>query len=144
MCADVWKAKGSSRSPRVLIRYVVLQIPATALVVVVLVVIRRWLDLPSWFFWSLIVLWVVKDVVLYPFVWRSYDPDSSEEENSMVGELGVAEDRLDPSGYVQLRGELWKAEVVGGGTSVRRGERVRVREVKGLTLLVQRENEDKT
>ncbi len=59
----------------------------------------------------------------------------------MVGARGVAEDRLAPSGYIRVRGELWQTEVMGGDPPIEKGASVRVREVSGLTLLVQPDDE---
>jgi len=98
-------------SSRVLIRYWLLQLPALALLVLILIFAQRWVDLPAWIFWGALVIWVVKDAVLYPFVWRAYDWDRSEGSNSMVGAKGIAKEPLAPSGYVRARGELWKAEL---------------------------------
>lgn len=39
----------------------------------------------------------------------------------MLDARGIAKEKLDPSGYVQVRGELWKAEVWGGGPPVDAG-----------------------
>jgi membrane protein implicated in regulation of membrane protease activity len=57
----------------------------------------------------------------------------------MVGRHGIAQQTLAPSGYVRVGGELWLAEVVGDEGSIEKGERIRVREVNGLKLLVNRE-----
>jgi len=121
-------------SARVVVRYAVLQVPAVVILVLVLTLVRRWVDLPAWFVWGLVALWVAKDVILFPFVWRAYD---SDDTNSMVGTRGIAEERLAPSGYVRVRGELWQAEVMGDGPPIDRGQRVRVRGICGLKLLVQ-------
>jgi len=82
-------------------------------------------------------LWVVKDVVLFFFVWRAYDQNPLADANSMVGLHGVAKDRLAPSGYVEVHGELWQAEVMEGGPPVESGKGIRVRGIRGLTLIVQ-------
>lgn len=133
-------ATGRRPSARVVIKYALLQIPGTALLVLVMLMLREWLDLPNWLAWSVVAVWVGKDVVLFPFVWRSYDPDFPAHALSLVGEVGSAWDRLAPSGYIRVRGELWRAEVIGGGQPINRGKRVRVREVRGLTLLVESED----
>lgn len=78
-------------------RYLILQLPGAVLFVIALILVRRWIDLPAWLFWVLIVLWVGKDVVLFPFVRKAYEPQ--EGGNPMIGALGMAEDRLAPSGY---------------------------------------------
>ena len=124
-------------TPKILLRYALLQLPSQALVVLVLVVVRRWVDLPSWFFWSCIACWVLKDVILFPFVWRAYDWDRAGNAHSMVGLRGEAVEQLAPTGYVQVRGELWRAEVVGERRLIEAGETVAVRGSRGLTLLVE-------
>jgi membrane-bound serine protease (ClpP class) len=52
----------------------------------------------------------------------------------MVGETGIAETALSPSGKVFVHGELWDAVSV---ISVAAGERVVVRQIDGLTLRVE-------
>ena len=58
----------------VLARYWALQLPATVLVIVVLLAIEDRLAWPQWLVWTVIAVWVAKDAILYPFVWRAYDP----------------------------------------------------------------------
>lgn len=127
---------------RIMVRYALLQMPAVALLVVTLFVLRRWVDLPAWFVWGLVALWVAKDVILFPFVWRAYDQKRPGETNSMVGARGIAEDRLAPSGYIRVYGELWQGEVMGGGPPIDKGEGVRVRGIRKLPLLVQPDDEE--
>jgi len=129
-------------STPILIRYWLLQLPGLALLVFILIFVRRWVDLPAWIFWGSVAIWVVKDAILYPFVWRAYDWDRPEGANSMVGARGIAKERLAPSGYVQVRGELWKAELIEGSPPIKEGESVRVAGIRGLTLLVQPSQEE--
>jgi membrane-bound serine protease (ClpP class) len=56
----------------------------------------------------------------------------------MSGEIGETLDPLNPSGRVMLRGEIWKAVSVTG--DLNKGEKVRVIEVKDLTLHVEQIN----
>jgi len=130
-------------SARVVLRYALFQVPFTALVVVALIVLRKWLDIPTWFIYGVVAFLVIKDIVLFPLVWRSYDPDSPAQSHSLEGARGKALENLNPSGYVEVGAELWKAEVVEGRSPVRRGELVRVCSVRGLTLLVQPDIERK-
>lgn len=109
-------------SARVVVSYVLHQLPALVLLVLILTVVRQWVDIPGWVVWGLVSLWVVKDMALFPFVWRAYDPDRPVGANSIVGARGVAKDRLSPSGYVWVRGELWQAEVMGGYSPIDRGQ----------------------
>jgi len=129
---------------RVLVRYIVLQVPGTALLVLILIQLRNWFDLPVWSVWGLVAISVAKDVILFPFVWRAYDWDRQGEAHSMVGIRGIAKELLAPSGYIRIRGELWKAKVMGGGPPIEKGEAVRVEEMQGLTLLVRPDKEEGT
>lgn len=85
-------------SGRVLAKYWALQLPATALVIMVLLGV----GLPQWMLWAIVAVWVAKDAILYPFVWRAYDPvDPAALPYPMQGAKGVAVDRLDPSGWFE-------------------------------------------
>ena len=125
------------KSTRILLRYALFQLPGLALLVLILVFVQGWVDLPAWIFWGSITIWVVKDLILFPLVRRAYDTDPTRAANCMVGAQGVAKDRLAPSGYIRVRGELWLAEVMGDGPPIDRGQRVQVRGICGLKLLVQ-------
>ena len=127
-------------SARAVFKYALLQLPGVALIVLLLIMVRRWVDIPAWSFWGIIALWVAKDVVLFPFVWRAYEWGRPEDANPMIGTRGIAKDDLSPSGHVTVRGELWHAEVMGGAQPIDKGEVVRVRGVRGLTLIVEHEN----
>ena len=118
------------------LRYVLLNIPELAAVVLILIIIEHWAVLPFWLFWGIIGFWIVKDALLFPFVWRAYDWNRSEQTGSMTGEHGVVRERLAPSGYVRIRGELWRAERLGEGPTIEAGQPVRVEKMKGLTLFV--------
>jgi len=91
---------------------------------------------------SLVLVWVGKDVILFPFTWRAYDRDPSGQIHSMIGYRGIARERLAPSGYVLIRGERWRAEVMGNRSPIEKGESIQIHDIRGLTLLVQpiREN----
>ncbi len=118
------------------LRYVLLNLPELAVVVLILIIIQHWVVLPALLFWSIIGLWIVKDALLFPFVWRAYDWNRSEPSGSMIGAQGLAKQRLAPSGYVRIRGELWRAERLGEGPPIEAGQTVRVEKIKGLTVFV--------
>jgi membrane-bound serine protease (ClpP class) len=61
-------------------------------------------------------------------------------EEGMVDSVGLAQTDLDPEGKVLIRGELWQARA---GQTIRRGARVRVLRVEGLTLRVEPESESR-
>jgi membrane protein implicated in regulation of membrane protease activity len=118
-------------------RYVLLQAPGVLILVLVLILVRQWIGLSTLFICGLVALWVAKDLILFPFLWQAYDRDQG---NQMIGTRGIAEERLAPSGYVYIHGELWQAEVMKGYPPIDRGETVRVRGINGLILLVQPDN----
>ncbi len=128
-------------SVSVLCKYWALQVPEAALVVVILLLLQGWLGFSTWLTWSLAGLWVAKDAVLYPFVWRSFDPHYPATMHALDGEQGVATERLDRTGYVQVRGEIWHAELGRGARPVDKDELVEVRETRGRTLIVAAVNE---
>jgi membrane-bound ClpP family serine protease len=131
-------------STQTLVKYTLLQLPVIVLLTIVLLVIRRWVDIPLWLILGIIAFWAVKDIIMFPIVWRSYDQSRPGDATSIIGIWGFAKDRLAPTGYIQVRGELWRAEVMEGDAPIEKGERVRVMEIEGLTLLVQREDKDTT
>ena len=55
--------------------------------------------------------------------------------DALLGEIGVAMQPLAPDGQILVHGELWKSESV---DPIAKGERVLVRGVRNLTLLVER------
>jgi membrane-bound serine protease (ClpP class) len=55
-------------------------------------------------------------------------------ESAMIDSMGVAQTDLDPVGKILIRGEIWDAR---SAAKITRGTRVRVREIKGLTLVVE-------
>jgi len=129
-------------STRVVLKYTLLQLPALILLVFLLFLVRQWVDIPIWLIWGIVGFWLAKDVILFPFTWRSYDQNRARDANAMVGLRGIAQDRLAPSGYVHVHGELWQAEVMGSGQPIDKAEGIRVQGTRGLTLLVQPDNSE--
>jgi len=119
------------------LRYILLNIPEIGAIVLIWIVVRHWIVLPVWLLWSIIVLWIVKDVLLFPLVWRAYDWERAGRSRSMVGKHAIARERLAPVGYVQIRGELWRAEKIGDSPPIEIGQKVRVVRMEGLTLFVE-------
>lgn len=58
--------------------------------------------------------------------------------NEFIGLEATVTDRLDPVGYVRVHGEIWKAEVGNHRQPAKRGERMRVVDSSGMTLIVER------
>jgi membrane-bound ClpP family serine protease len=120
---------------RTLFRYCLFQLPGFVAVAALLVVLVQWWGLAPRLAALFLALWVLKDLALYPFVRKAYEPRSGGGADALVGSLATARDRLDPDGYVRVGHELWRARVRGG--PVEKGAPVRVLEVRGLTLVVE-------
>lgn len=129
------RAPESSRW-RLLARYWAFQAPGVALFAIGAILVRDWLGLPDWMAWGAIATWICLDLVMFPFVKKAYEPRSGGGADDLVGASGTAREPVDPVGYVRIAAELWRAELVPGSSPVQTGERVRVRGVRGLTLVV--------
>ena len=123
--------------PPVLAKYLMFQVPGMALAGVVLVALVRVWDLSPRTALLLFAFWVIKDLAFYPLLRNAYAGSTHDAGEELVGALGTARERLDPAGYVQVGAELWRAEVADGARSIPRGGAVLVREVRGLTLVVE-------
>jgi membrane-bound serine protease (ClpP class) len=63
---------------------------------------------------------------------RGKRPISGVDE--MIGMEGIVRTDLHPTGTIFIRSELWRANT--GGETIEKGERVVVRKIEGLTLIV--------
>lgn len=69
-------------------------------------------------------------------VMRTYRRKAMTGESGMIGEIGeVFVDIINGKGTVKVLGEIWKAEAAG---NISRGDKVKVVEVKDLTIVVQK------
>ncbi len=124
---------------RVFGRYLVLQIPGQFIAAVTLVMLTRWTELTPTLAVVLFVLWVIKDLAMYPVTRIAYEPQSGGQgADALLGALGIAQEDLAPeqTGYVRVGAELWRAQLC-GGESVAKGATLRVTEVCDLTLQVE-------
>ena len=122
--------------PRVYIRYGLLTIPGTVALILVLIVVQNWVSIPIWLWLTLILLWIAKEIILFPFVWRAYDHTRAEVSNSMIGVRGITKEKLAPTGYILVQGELWKAEKMVNEPPIEKNKWVRVKKMEGLKLFV--------
>jgi membrane protein implicated in regulation of membrane protease activity len=117
------------------VRYLLFQLPGWALAAVVAAALEGAGLVPPWAAVLMVVVWMTKDLVLYPLVRRAYEPAPTGAAR-LVGARAVAREPLDPTGYVEIEGQLWRAELAPHEAPVARGETVTVRGVDGLTLRV--------
>lgn len=116
-------------------RYWLLQLPVTAFLLLVLLGLRHVFEIPPWVIAGVLVTWVGKDALLYLFVWRSYDADYPTA-HCMGGRRGVAEQRIEQSGYARVDGERWHAELAADSAPIESGQGLVVESVRDLTLIV--------
>jgi membrane protein implicated in regulation of membrane protease activity len=135
--------KYNKPSLRIVVKYILLQLPGQVSFVLILLLFRQLLAVPNHLFWGLLIFWIAKDIVLFPFLWRFYDPNHYPDRFHMVGRKGIALSRLNPDGYVRVRGERWRASIADGQVPVDPGEAIWVEAVESLKLTVKPCAEDK-
>lgn len=86
----------------------------------------------------LLLIWIAKDLALYPLLKRAYEPTGHGYPATLVGRCGKAKERLDPRGYVLVAGELWRADAPIADAPVEAGETVVVTGATGSRLHVRR------
>ncbi len=117
-------------------RYTLIQIPGWLICAIVLSATHIWFELPVWAAAGLAAVWVGKDFALYPFLKHAYEADSKTGAERLICSVGEVQQTPDPLGYIRVNGELWRTEVISGGSPLRPGTRVLVQAVCGLTLRV--------
>ena len=120
---------------RTLARYLALQLPGLAALLLVLAACALWFGLDLGIAAAVLAVWVLKDLALYPLVRRAYERRTRPDR--LVGRTGVAEEPLAPAGWVRVGGELWRATLAPGAPPVAAGGAVRIRELRGLQAIVE-------
>ncbi len=124
-------------APRTLLRYAALQVPGAVIAAIVLALLHEQVGLPLWLAGLLGFLWIAKDAALYPFVRRAYEPSDTAHER-LVGERARVVRGFATSGFVRVRGELWRAELLDGEAPIDDDDVVIVKAARHLTLTVYR------
>lgn len=92
----------------------------------------------------LIGLLIVGSILFFGFAMtaalRARRSQAVTGQEGLVGLVGEARAVLEPEGQVWVKGALWRGRAVDG--PIARGSRVRVRRVDGLTLFVEKEDDD--
>ena len=127
------------RIPRTFWSYLLLQIPDTVLAIVVLSVLHEWAGLSTRWALALLVLWTLKNVLVYPLLRQAFAPSRATGLEALLGRSVSVVEALAPRGRVRVDGELWWAEVAPEAGAIPPGSRVIVRGCRGLTLLVEPE-----
>ena len=126
----------TAESRRTLRRYIMLQLPEAGLVTLVLFGLHYWEQLSLPVLLLLFAGWVIKDVIMYPFVRSAYGPGPAHGTEALLGAQGVVTDDLSPKGSVRIGAEPWSARLGAGHDTLPVGTRVRIEEVEGFVLVV--------
>jgi len=119
-----------------LIKYILLQIPSLLLIIIILILFHDWIGIPDWLIWVIIILWISKDVILYPKIKKAYIGEEKQAMDSLIGHMGIAQEDINPTGYIRIGNELWKAIAESKHKKIKKGNSVLVVSVKGLSLIV--------
>jgi membrane protein implicated in regulation of membrane protease activity len=94
------------------------------------------INLPLWVTITVLIAFAVFSYVSYLLGHPTVLLEGVTAPESIVGSEGIVQQDLAPEGYVQVRGELWKASSDEG--SLKKGEEVIVMAIDGLKLTVTR------
>ena len=84
---------------------------------------------------AIVILSVVVIVIGLGFVMKTRLTKPTTGAEELIGEVVRAETDIDPEGTVHIHGEIWRASAA---DPVRKGEDVVIRDVDGLTLVVEK------
>jgi membrane-bound ClpP family serine protease len=115
--------------------YVGASLPSWGIAVIVAVLLHEIAGVEVWIAAAVAVLWIGTDLLTFPRKRKYYTSEPIEER--MLGETGHTVSTLDPDGHARIRGELWQAVSADG--TLPEGTRVRVRSLRGLVLVVERD-----
>ena len=118
------------------LRYLMFQVPQWFILALFLWLLVDQDAVPLWVMRSFFILWLVKDFAIYPWVRRAYETTAKTGAEALVGVKAIAQERLDPEGYVKVRGELWKGRAYPADQPIHRGSKVTVRAARGSILVV--------
>lgn len=120
-------------------RYLLFQIPGLLIIILVSLFFIYIVEVPMWTIFLLIGAWIIKELVTVPFTWRLYVRPRLSPTELMIDQEGVAMEKLDPEGFVRFHSEIWEAEAADRNTVIENGVAVRIREIRGMRLIVEKE-----
>ena len=123
---------------RLIFRYSLFQIPSLVVITLVVFLIDQWYELSFLIKISAIFGWIVKDIILFPFVKRAYSIKERDKSKMLLNEKGIAVETINPKGYVRINGELWKAELSNINDPIFKNDPIEITEICGLKLKVKK------
>ena len=121
----------------VYIRYFLFQLPGTVILISIMLLLQYYIGFDWFIFWIILIAWVMKDIIMFPFIWRSYDAGNNSSTLDMKGKVADVTRKLDPEGYVRIGGELWRARLMEDSVA-EAGNKVKIEERDGLLLRVRK------
>jgi membrane-bound ClpP family serine protease len=125
-------------------KYLLFEIPQWFLLAVILWILAETADIPVWAVQGVFVIWVLKDIALFPRVRNAYENNAKTGTEELIGVKATTQDRLDPEGFVRIQGVLWKARAEPANQPINRDTIVTVCAAHGLTLIVQADDQKGT
>lgn len=118
------------------LRYIAFQVPSWLIVGLIAAALDTWSDLPRPLLIGACALYLVKDFFMYPWVRSAYEHSEHDPGSEMLAARGVVVVSLDPTGWVKMGTERWRAEAADAAVPLVPGTEVEVSQVRGYTLLV--------
>lgn len=117
-------------------RYSLYQVPGVIVVAVAAWGLWSRFDVSPGLAWGALLVWIIKDIALYPMLKTAYDTADTADPARLIGREALVTRSLDPDGFVRLGGETWRARTDSSLGVIGPGRRVRIEAVDGLTLRV--------
>lgn len=116
-------------------KFLLASLPGWLIAFMAAVLLAQTTDVNFWVPFALLVVWIAADLATFPYQRRYFVSDPPDRR--ILGERGVAVSKLAPHGFVRVHGELWQARAA-SGAAICEGEQLRVCDVHGLELVVER------
>lgn len=126
----------------IVIRYALLQLPAIIIFTLLYWLVNQYFQMPVWLFWVILAGWIIKDILLFPFVWKSYDTRDKDKYAVLTGKTGTVIELPNPIGTVLINGEIWRGRLADPGVLVKKGEKVAVTGQEKRLLIIDKIMED--
>ena len=122
---------------KIFFRYLLFQIPEWFVLALFLWLLVDRTAISPWSGKAFFAFWIIKDLVIFPWVHRAYARDAKTGTDQLIGVTGVTQEQLNPEGYVKIQGELWKARADPPNKTIDPETVVKVRRAAGMTLIVE-------
>lgn len=121
-------------------RYTLFQIPGWLATIGACWAAHVWFDLPLWAGAGVLLLLLVKDFALYPWLKIGYSTTSRFGREALIGAAGVVAQPLESTKMVKIGVELWQAR---SEAPLEPGEAVVVVAVDHMTVIVRAASESR-